>query len=534
VDSNNRVAYRINSSYENAGSFREDVTSERIYFNPSFLIRAGKKTEVLVEGDYMGDKRTLDYGTGAIDYKIIDLDRSTFLGAPWSYNKAQQKSATVNVTHSLTSNIQIKALMSYQSFANELFGTTRPNSGNFVQADGKWRRGLQRNETSQDYYIGQLDATASVKTGSIDHDLLLGADRDVYHNASYSFSYKNPLVSPKINNGNVYDSINVFNTSLYETRSDIPEMTRNTRTDNPIYRSGIYFQDLVHITPQVKVLAGIRYSVIRSESNVYNYATDKTTQNSFQDEAFTPRFGVVYQPIKTMSIFASYANSFNLNTARDTTDNILPPSFVDQYEAGIKNELFRGALALNITAYQIVNSNLAQPYVPVNPKYPSAQQLAGEVTSKGVELDVVSKPIHGFSFVAGYSFNDTRYTRSKQYIVGSRLRYNPSHTANASVCYSFEKQSILNGLTVGILGFYMGERVGGRSTQVNVTNDTRKLMPVDPYFQFDATAGYTFEKISIRVKVSNVFNVLSYNVHDDNSVNPIAPRLFSTTLAYKL
>lgn len=34
-------------------------------------------------------------------------------------------------------------------------------------------------------------------------------------------------------------------------------------------------------------------------------------------------------------------------------------------------------------------------------------------------------------------------------------------------------------------------------------------------------------------KLDNEFNVLNYNIHDDNSVNPVAPRNYSVTLNVK-
>ena len=58
-------------------------------------------------------------------------------------------------------------------------------------------------------------------------------------------------------------------------------------------------------------------------------------------------------------------------------------------------------------------------------------------------------------------------------------------------------------------------------------------MPVPDYAQLDASIGYTYQKLSVRLKVSNLLNELSYNVHDDNSVNPIAPRLIATTIALR-
>ncbi|MCY7353433.1 MAG: TonB-dependent receptor [Cytophagaceae bacterium] len=68
---------------------------------------------------------------------------------------------------------------------------------------------------------------------------------------------------------------------------------------------------------------------------------------------------------------------------------------------------------------------------------------------------------------------------------------------------------------------------------LTVNNDTYKLMPVAAFTQLDASAGYVRGPVSVRVKVANLLNELSYNVHDDNSVNPIAPRNFSATVAYK-
>jgi len=58
-------------------------------------------------------------------------------------------------------------------------------------------------------------------------------------------------------------------------------------------------------------------------------------------------------------------------------------------------------------------------------------------------------------------------------------------------------------------------------------------MELPDYTLFDLSAGYSSDKYSVRVKLSNVFDKLSYNVHDDNSVNPIVPRQFAATVAYK-
>jgi iron complex outermembrane recepter protein len=522
VNNSSKVAYRINTSYENARSFRDDVKSERIYFNPSFLVKAGKNTEIVVEGDYLKDNRTLDYGTGAINYEIADIPRSRFLGASWSYYEAEQKSATITVNHKLNSNWSINAMGSYQGYYNDQYGTTRPNaSGQFVATDGRWVRGLQRSGTDQDYYIAQVNVTGKFSTGPLKHQVLVGADNDKYKNKALAYVYENAALGNK----NVYDTINIYDLSRYQQRTDIPAIRLNAITENPTTRVGVYVQDLISILENLKLLAGLRYSYMESGAD----------KNETYDDAFSPRLGLVYQPLKEMSLFASYANSFTLNTGLDVNNQRLAPSVIDQYEVGVKNEFLKGLLSANITAYRIVNSNLAQSVLPIpadaiNQSNP--QELAGEVTSKGVELDIMSKPINGISLIAGYSYNDTRYTESSQYINNSRLRYNPQHTANASVYYTFA-DNVLKNFNLGFTTFYVGDRVAGRSTRTTVANDTYKLMEIPNYFLFDLSAGYTMQQVSLRVKVSNLLNELSYNVHDDNSVNPIAPRMFSATLSYK-
>lgn len=529
MSNSNVVAYRLNTSYQRANSFRDEVSSERIYFNPSALIKATSKTEVLVEGDYLKDNRTQDFGIGATNYVINDLPRNKFIGAKWAYFKAEQKSAGVSVTHTLNDAWQVKASASYQGYVSDAYGTTRPNaSGHLMQEDGTWVRGLQRSEIDQDYLLTQIDVTGKFSTGAIQHTVLVGGDLDKYTTRTTAYAYTNPAITGR--NKNVYDTINIYNEQLHEQRTDIPSIDKTTLTKNPIERTGFYVQDLISVTSYLKVLAGVRYSYMESKSDILTYSSGVEVKTDFYDDAFTPRFGIVYQPTEQISLFSSYANSFTLNTGVDVNRQPLPPSFIDQYEVGAKSDLFNGMISTNITAYQIVNSNLAQAVIgdPNN-----AQELAGEVTSKGLEVDISTKPIKGLVAMAGYSYNDTRYTESTQYIVGSKLRYNPAHTANSSLHYTFSG-STLKGLTLGAVAFYMGDRMAGRSTQVTTPGDTRKLIPIDGYVQLDASIGYTVRAFSVRFKVSNVSNALSYNVHDDNSVNPIAPRQWAATFAYKL
>ncbi|NEU07106.1 TonB-dependent receptor [Flavihumibacter sp. R14] len=531
VNNSEKLAYRLNGTYENAGSFRKNVSSERFYVNPSLLYKINNKTQLLVEADYLNDSRKPDFGIGAINYEIAAVPRTQFIGASWARYNVDQLSSTATLTHNINKTWQLKAMASAQSYNLDQFSTSRPTN---IQADGTWNRGLQRSTIGEDYYLGQLDLTGEVLTGKIKHSLLVGADIDKYNTRTNAYSFVFDPANPK---STTYDVVNIFNFDQSAQRTDIPASSITTVNTNPVNRAGVYAQDLISLTDNFKLLAGLRYSYMETRNNVLTKATNTNVEGKPKyDDALTPRLGIVYQPLKTMALFASYANSFNLNTGIDNTGSALSPSMLNQYEAGVKNDFLNGALSANLTVYKIINSDQAQVILPgspeYNPAFPTAQELAGEVTSKGVELDLSSRAYKGFSFMAGYSYNDTRYTESTIYEVGSKLRYNPAHTANASVFYAFNNGK-LRGFDLGLGALYFGDRYAGRSTRLNVQNDAYKLMALPAFTTLDASAGYQYKKFAFRAKVSNLTDKLSYNAHDDNSINPIAPRQFFTTISYK-
>lgn len=536
------AAYRLTGSYEKAGSFRDRVKSERLYLNPSFLFKLGKKTDLLVEGDYLKDDRTPDFGVGAINYSLVDVPRSRTLNVPWAYINTKQYTATATATHHFSDNIDLRGIISYQNFNNELYSAARPASVSITQ-NGNWLRGLQKSRTAEDYYFSSLDVTAKLKTGSISHTVLFGGDADKYNTQAYTFAtYINSAIAGT--NKNVYDSINIFNPSTFNLRTDIPLIAASRITTSPITRYGVYIQDLISVLDNLKVLAGVRYTNQNNQRATVDTVSKGTKGyvDAYKNTAFSPRFGIVYQPVKATSVFVSYTNTFTVNTGTDVSNQALPPSLINQYEAGVKNDFFKGSLSANLTFYRIVNSNLAQTALYLadgtTPNTSSnIKELTGETTSKGVELDITTKPIKGFSIIAGYSYNDMRYTGVNGNpvngnIKGDRLRYNPATTANATVFYTFSNTSKLKGFYVGAGAFYVGDRLAGRNPTSSPAN-TNKLMKLPDYSTIDLNAGYAVNHIAVRFKLSNLANKLSYNAHDDNSINPIAPRQFAATFAYK-
>ena len=536
---NHSIAYRLNASYENSESFRDFVSKERYYFNPSLLFRVSEKTDITVQGDYMSDDWTPDFGTGMIGKEIADVPRNAYLGAKWANGTTKQATTSVLVNHEFNSNWKLNFNGSFQNYDRESIATERIQPA----ANGDWNRPYGRNKAVEQIFANQISLQGNFNTGKIKHQLFTGIDTELANTDAYTFKFFNPTTGAFVS---IYDQVNIFDPSSYDQANEAPLLpsraTKIVKTETGRY--GIYAQDLISFTDQFKVLAGIRYSYQEAKPVTYDLEANTVKEEAIRnDRAFSPKVGLIYQPLKTLTLFSSYSNSFTPNTGVTIDNEAIKPSIIDQFEAGIKNEFLNGALTTNLTFYQIVNSNLAQmAEFDANGNINTNNQvksLSGETTSKGFEIDITYKPLVDFNINAGYSYNDMRYTKTSgltgSFIEGDRLTRTPQHTANLSFFYKLPSGMFKN-LSFGAIGNYTGNRVAGWNNQINPTYPNGiydREIPLNGYTSIDASVGYDWKNISILCKLSNITNELNYTVHENYSVNPIAPRQVMTSIRYK-
>jgi len=520
------LAFRLIGTYEDAASFRNSVNANRIYVNPSLLYKLGEKTDILLQGDYLKSDMTPDFGVGTVANQIPDIGRNAFVNAPWAYNKTNTVTTQLNVNHKFNDNWKLNVLANLQSYNRNYFSAERPFA---LLADGIANRNVTRAITKEFTYNEQINLNGSFKTGKIEHTLLVGVDADQSRTTSNGFTF-NSNNATTFNYGNV----NLLDPSTFFGSGIEPTANNTTRTFAPVFRMGGFAQDLIAVTEQFKVLAGVRWTFQKTPTtaitNVVTGAESSGTAVDKIDKAFSPKFGLVYQPLKTTSVYVSYANNFTSNTGIDiATDAPMAPSIIDQYEAGVKNDFLQGRLSANVTVYRIKNSNLAQAALAD----PTKREFSGATASDGVEVDLSGTIIKGLNFLAGYSYNYYRYTSTLDktgIIEGERVVGSTKNTANGTLFYTFQDGS-LKGLKLGATAIYTGDRLGGRN-QTKAGTSTG-IIPLKAFTTLDFSAGYSWRKISLLAKVSNITNELNYFVHENYSVNPIAPRQFVTTLSYK-
>ncbi len=532
---NQNIAYRFVGTYENSESFRDVVKKERYYVNPSFLFSINKKTELILQGDYLHDDWTPDFGTALIGKKIINLPRNLYMGAIWSNGQTRQSTISGLVKHDFNSNWKLNFNISYQDYYRTWKGTERIQPA----ADGTWKRPLGQNRNQEQIASQQLSLQGNFSTGTIKHQLFTGVDFENSLLQAYTFTF----------NPTTYGSGNIFDFENFNQGIVIPEATNTIIVKTTTNRLGIYAQDLISITDKFKVLAGIRWSWQETQPKTHNVIVNPiviTEGVKQKDMAFSPKVGMVYQPTKYTTFFTSYANSFTPNTGTTVDGKTLNPSLIDQYEIGIKNDFWKGIFSTNVTLYQIVNTNLAQTAeFKANGSFntdTTIKVLSGATKSKGIEIDLTARPFEGLNINAGYSYNDMRYTKTAgtngSYIVGDRLVRTPANTANLSFFYSLQTGK-LKGLSIGAIGNYIGKRFGGWNNQVVIdpitfaTSINDREIPLSEFTTIDFSMGYSWKKWSVLCKLSNITNELNYTVHENYSVNPIAPRQILTSLKYK-
>ena len=560
-----KIAFRLNGAYEYADSFRDVVTSSKYYFNPSFLVNLGEKSQLIVEADYLKNDFTPDFGLGSItnkdlSYSLNDsVGRNVFFGTDWQYQNVQQASTNITFNHQFNTNWTFNAVASYQNYTKDYFSAEKIQ-WEFATPTAtrlSWKRPFNKTYNEQNFGSGQININGEINTGKINHKLLFGADAD--YNQADSYAYKL---------GSTNNVLYLDDPSTWGNVA-MPTSTLNNRNRINTRRIGVYAQDFISLTKEIKVIAGLRWSYIENMATINtNFITNVksiTNNSATSDQALSPKLGIVYMANDNLSVFATYTNSFVPNAGETSsqlgalnttgtpaevlarTQNLskegIKPTTVDQYEIGVKKNLWNNTLAVNLSVYQIENNNTYQSYwyqnaagAIVTPDS-NLKEYAGKVRSRGVELDITGNPTANLSIIGGVSYNNSVYfdTPENGYVEKQRLVRTPETTANASVFYKFTNH--VKGLKIGAGAYYMGNRLGGwndsKSTDIS-RNGVSRAFAVKDYVTVNASVGYEWDKFSIQGKVGNLFDTENYNVHENYSVNPITPRNYYVTVTYKL
>lgn len=464
------VAYRLNAAHQGGGSFRDTPRTDRDYLSPSLLWLAGPDTTVSYEMEASRQRSPFDRGI-PVPAAGPEVPVERFLGEP-ADGRITVKSLghQLFVQHGLAGDWSLQGGASYRD--SSLSGYS--SEANDLLPDG---RTLRRQRRFRDWSATDRSARAellgTVSALGAQHALLFGAD-------AYRFDDTRLQLRRNPSTGNPY-AIDLY-APVYGAVAAPLAVSVDTLEHQRVH--AVYAQDQVSLGEQWKMLVGVRHD--RYRQTVVNHRA--ATVNEQRLSATSPRAGIVWQPLDALSLYASAARGFRPNSGIGIDNNAFPAERSVSWELGAKAET-RG-LAGTLALYRIDKQNVLTAN-PLNTDYAIA---AGEVASKGLELDVSGDVARGVRLSAAYAFTDARVTRGDNTLrTGSRLPNVPRHGANVLLVAANATASIGGGLA------YVGERYG----EVAASGDFR----LPGYTTARLLAGWTPSKRwRLALNVDNLFD----------------------------
>lgn len=505
MNADNTLTYRLNAAGENGDTFREDIKSKRLSIAPVIQWTPSDQTKLIFEADILRNRHPLDRGftrypnqqTTQFDAKEYWWESGKERNLLYNNNDMLQLRLEHKLTNDWTLNVGGQYLNGeLYGYAVEASGLKANTGGTVIKRNYNWRQ--------LDWIDKNVQANVQGKFNlfNLQHTLITGIEAEQYDYKSYI-----------IRSSGDFD-LNITN-PIYG--APLPALDSPALDDREKLRSLAYFvQDQIDLNDRLKALIGMRYEHYQHEYT--NHLNQSQWSKDFN--AFIPRVGLVYSFTDQWNVYGNISQSFKPNTGSDRFGQGFDPEKGTSYEIGSKVQLMDDRLALDSAVFFVNKKNVLTPD-PVNVNKSVA---AGEVESKGFELNLTGNITPQWKAIANYTYADTEVVKDNTLLKGTRLANIPKNTFNLFSVYEFDSGT-LNGLGLGMNQRYISDRKG------QTANTTYNMKG---YAVTDLIAYYNVSKaLRLNANVKNIFN----KKYDDSAFNayvyPGQTRLLQVGLTYQ-
>ncbi|OMP75711.1 TonB-dependent siderophore receptor [[Flexibacter] sp. ATCC 35208] len=477
---------RVNTALHSENSFQDAGFTRSFLIAPSFSYAVNDRLTLSLDIEFGLNKATsptrlAPYSNGTaksiVDYHIPY--KLSFANNTINYNSQQYNIFA-----------QAKYILSKSWTSQTIVSRTRSSSeGYVVQLTMTSDTTVRQSVTNQDYpYYGtdiQQNFIGDFKIGRLRNRIVAGLDYySLTSNRNDATVNMTPIDVRKPGTG--YNNF---------TREKVRPLFANATYTNFVsgreetYSS--YVSDVLNITDKLLVMASLRVDRYMNKGSYYP-AQDSTAGN-YNQTALSPKFGAVYQIVKDkVSIFGNYMNGFNNVSGSDFEGNTFKPTEANQWEGGVKLDLNK--VSATLSYYNISVTNVTRD----DPDHATYSIQDGTQLSKGYEVEVIANPIKGLNIIAGYTYNDSKYTKANASILGLRpTTAGPPKVGNLWISYRLAS-GVAKGLGLGFGGIYASEYYQ--------TNTASFKFSIPSYTVLDAAVFYDKPSYRIGLKVDNLTN----------------------------
>lgn len=485
------LAYRLVLDHEDEDYWRNYGVHRETLVAPS-LAWFGESTQLTFAYEHREFLTPFDRGTviDPRDNHPLDIPRDRRLDEPFNNMEGRSDLYHFQADHDLNDNW--KAHFGY-SWNRETYDASQVRVTAVDTSNGTLTRSMDgtQNAISTDRFT-TASLEGKIDVAGMQHDLVLGVDDE------YRKIYRADLIRQK--------SLTTFSYLDPVYGREVPGTTvspaDSAQTD--ILRSdSVFLQDSIHLTDQWILVAGGRfqeYDQYAGKGVPFKANTDSNGQK------WVPRAGLVYRYTNELSFYGSYTESFKPNStiaplsgSSAVLDGSIAPEEAKSWEVGARLEM-PGRVTGNLALFDIKKRNVlvANAEGPV-----TLYSAAGEVRSRGLEVDLSGQLSDRWSMIGSYAYTDAEVTQDPVY-KGKQLQNVAKNSGSLSAVYDFG--TIVGGdqLRIGAGARYVGERAG------NAVND----FDLPSYTVADAFATYDTQldgqRVKFQLNVKNLFDRTYY------------------------
>jgi iron complex outermembrane receptor protein len=484
IDAAGQFSFRITGTGYHSDTQTQHVESIRYGISPSVTWRPDELTSWTVLYSFQHDPKTGDYGAMPLQGSVLPnpngrIPRDFYDGEP-GYERFDRRQNAVTS-------------LFMRRFGDWAFhqNTRYMRTGTVYRS--VYHIGLQPDLTLLNRSVAVADEavdaltldnqlTGTVTTGVLTHNVIVGVDYQKTHQTEAAGF------------GGAVAPLDAF-APVYGAAVTPPDISFSIRLN--LHQTGVYAQDQIALENWRLVLSGRQDWVKSDQLDRLGGAT-----TGFDEKKFTARAGLLYLFPNGVAPYVSYSTSFLPQTDTDRNGNVLPPTEGKQSEAGVKYQPGFWNTLLTAALYDLRQTNKAtqDPSVPAG----FGSIAAGEVRSRGVELEGAAHPIPALELKASYTYLNNEVTRDNSGLLGTRPYGVPQQTANMYALYTAQG-GLLGGLGVGGGVRYLGRNFNGATGAGAITIPGATLFDVLASYELGMANPHA-EGLTFNLDVTNVLN----------------------------
>jgi iron complex outermembrane receptor protein len=499
------LAYRFVGLVNSSGTSFDAVDSDRVYIAPSLTFAPSDTTTFTLYGQYQKDNvgdtyaSVPEYGSRETN-PLGSFGPDTYTGNP-DYNdiKTTQNYVGYEFEHEFSPSFTFmsRARLSKNDWDNKTefvaayvnmlaLSIPTPTASQLASIDTAI---MSRFDVDQEVRQNSFDNALhySFDTGSAKGSIAIGVDH-------YSLASETAFAYGYAGDRNLFTGA-VTNNLAGAIPPDLPSQ-RNT----DLKQTGLYLNGFAEFGEKFVAAGGLRFDKVKYDVTG-SLATPvpnppgptqvvQAPLNHSLDETYTSgNVSLGYRVNPETLVFGAVSQSFNLPpSGMLASGDALSVETSKSYELGVKYASLDGNSSISASIFNITKQNVA--YVDPNAGNSLVYVQAGEVRSRGIEVEATHDFQNGLSLFGSVAYVDPKITKDPRY-QGNRPGRTPK--ISASLFAQYEVQQI-DGLAFGLGVRHAGSRY----------SDVANTIKIDPVTLFDASVSYDTGDWQVRLAGRNL------------------------------